>query len=187
MRKYLIVLVVIVLAIIISVTYLKLNKSTVPIPKACTEEAKICPDGSSVSRQGPDCEFEECPFTPDVVDETVNWKTYKNEKYGFEVKYPIDWKINDQSYTYSGAINTSLEIISPTIYDVPNYENTGAIFSLQINFKDNKVVVDHSRFVKVREQGDQAVAFINIADSVLQNYNEYKIAQQIIQSVKIIK
>ena len=30
-------------------------------PKACTEEAKVCPDGSSVGRQGPDCEFAACP------------------------------------------------------------------------------------------------------------------------------
>lgn len=28
---------------------------------ACTEEAKICDDGSSVARQGPDCEFAACP------------------------------------------------------------------------------------------------------------------------------
>jgi hypothetical protein len=28
---------------------------------ACTEEAKQCADGSSVSRQGPDCEFPACP------------------------------------------------------------------------------------------------------------------------------
>jgi hypothetical protein len=28
---------------------------------ACTEEAKLCPDGSSVSRTGPDCEFPACP------------------------------------------------------------------------------------------------------------------------------
>jgi hypothetical protein len=28
---------------------------------ACTEEAKVCPDGSSVSREGPNCEFAECP------------------------------------------------------------------------------------------------------------------------------
>ena len=28
---------------------------------ACTEEAKICPDGSSVGRTGPDCEFAACP------------------------------------------------------------------------------------------------------------------------------
>jgi len=28
---------------------------------ACTQEAKICPDGSSVGRTGPNCEFAECP------------------------------------------------------------------------------------------------------------------------------
>lgn len=31
---------------------------------ACTEEAKICPDGSAVGRTGPNCEFAECPSTP---------------------------------------------------------------------------------------------------------------------------
>ncbi len=30
-------------------------------PKACTEEAKICPDGSAVGRTGPNCEFAPCP------------------------------------------------------------------------------------------------------------------------------
>lgn len=28
---------------------------------ACTMEAKICPDGSAVGRQGPNCEFAKCP------------------------------------------------------------------------------------------------------------------------------
>ncbi|MDP2630316.1 MAG: Gmad2 immunoglobulin-like domain-containing protein [Candidatus Uhrbacteria bacterium] len=32
-----------------------------PTPKACTQEAKQCPDGSSVSRTGPNCEFTPCP------------------------------------------------------------------------------------------------------------------------------
>ena len=30
---------------------------------ACTEEAKICPDGSAVGRTGPNCEFAPCPET----------------------------------------------------------------------------------------------------------------------------
>ena len=30
-------------------------------PRACTEEAKLCPDGSAVGRTGPNCEFAKCP------------------------------------------------------------------------------------------------------------------------------
>jgi hypothetical protein len=30
-------------------------------PQACTADALICPDGSSVGRSGPDCQFEACP------------------------------------------------------------------------------------------------------------------------------
>lgn len=37
---------------------LRKNKPTSPI--ACTEEAKACPDGSYVSRTGPNCEFAPC-------------------------------------------------------------------------------------------------------------------------------
>jgi hypothetical protein len=29
--------------------------------QGCTKEAQVCPDGSSVARVGPDCEFEPCP------------------------------------------------------------------------------------------------------------------------------
>ena len=30
-------------------------------PVMCAMEAKLCPDGSSVGRTGPNCEFAECP------------------------------------------------------------------------------------------------------------------------------
>jgi hypothetical protein len=60
-----------------------------PQPKACTLEAKLCPDGSYVSRTGPNCEFAECPI---VEDQFKDWKTYTNEKYGFEIKYPPQFK-----------------------------------------------------------------------------------------------
>ncbi len=31
------------------------------ITVACTQEAKLCPDGSYVGRTGPNCEFAQCP------------------------------------------------------------------------------------------------------------------------------
>lgn len=34
---------------------------------ACTEEAKICPDGSAVGREGPNCEFPDCPNSGDAA------------------------------------------------------------------------------------------------------------------------
>lgn len=54
-------------------------------PIVCTMDAKICPDGSSVGRIAPMCEFAECP---EIVDPTANWKTYRNEEYRFIFKYP---------------------------------------------------------------------------------------------------
>ncbi|MBI4160792.1 MAG: hypothetical protein HY506_02695 [Candidatus Yanofskybacteria bacterium] len=39
---------------------------------ACTEEAKLCPDGSYVGRVGPNCEFADCP---QEKDDGGNFKT----------------------------------------------------------------------------------------------------------------
>lgn len=39
-------------------------KPAAPQVACCTMEAKICPDGSSVGRQGPLCEFAACPELP---------------------------------------------------------------------------------------------------------------------------
>jgi hypothetical protein len=55
----------------------------------CTQDAKLCPDGSYVGRQGPKCEFKPCPKTK---DETAGWKTYTNTKYGFEIRLNPNWK-----------------------------------------------------------------------------------------------
>lgn len=51
------------------------NVKNIPIPiptdsnpLACSQEAKICPDGTTVGRVGPDCKFAPCPLD---VDSTI--------------------------------------------------------------------------------------------------------------------
>jgi hypothetical protein len=54
-------------------------------PVACTQEAKLCPDGSYVSRTGPNCEFGVCPTTTNgdqaesCRDNNGNWLAQYNE------------------------------------------------------------------------------------------------------------
>ncbi len=59
------------------------NVTPEPEPVACTQEAKICPDGSSVGRSGPDCEFAPCPEGGDYP-----LKTFTDETQGIEFQYP---------------------------------------------------------------------------------------------------
>lgn len=65
--------------------------------RACTDEAKICPDGTAVGRTGPNCEFAPCPSVDTAtasshIEDTLNWKIYTNSMYGYSFKYPSNWK-----------------------------------------------------------------------------------------------
>lgn len=45
-------------------------------------------------------------------DTTVDWKTYRNDKYGFEVKYPTSWKMQEYEFRNDG------NVVNGTIVDV---------------------------------------------------------------------
>lgn len=100
--------------------------------KACTLEAKLCPDGSSVGRSGPNCEFAACPTS---TDKTAHWKTYTNSAMNLSVKYPPD-----KLFQISGDQTKSVSFITPntgygftvTVKDNPDY--LSPIFWLNKNF-----------------------------------------------------
>lgn len=58
MKKNLIILIIV--AVLATVMYL-ISGFSQTNPVVCTQEAKICPDGSAVGRTGPNCEFTSCP------------------------------------------------------------------------------------------------------------------------------
>lgn len=45
-------------------------------PRACTEEAFVCPDGSAVGRTGPNCEFAPCPTPSPTAMRKVKLSLY---------------------------------------------------------------------------------------------------------------
>ena len=54
-------------------------------PVACTMEAKLCPDGSSVGRSGPKCEFAPCPVDKNSGEDFRNL----NIKEGEQISSPL--------------------------------------------------------------------------------------------------
>lgn len=67
---------------------------------ACTMEAKLCPDGSSVGRVGPNCEFAPCP-----AEATADWQTYTSAAMGFTFKYPKEYSAPQESKNYLSLIS----------------------------------------------------------------------------------
>ncbi|OGF69022.1 hypothetical protein A3H65_01870 [Candidatus Giovannonibacteria bacterium RIFCSPLOWO2_02_FULL_45_14] len=80
-----------------------------PLQRACTEEAKICPDGSYVGRIGPNCEFAACP---DLKTETLSlyssldWKRAENVEWSEIGDYKlIGYKVSAEGSAVIDAYN----------------------------------------------------------------------------------
>jgi len=81
-KKFLIIVIVIILlAGVAYLVFININKAK---PISCTQEAKLCSDGSAVGRTGPNCEFATCP----EEISTEGWKTFTDNKQGIEFLYP---------------------------------------------------------------------------------------------------
>ncbi|MFA6017035.1 MAG: hypothetical protein WC744_03035 [Patescibacteria group bacterium] len=70
MKKNLIILIIV--AVLATIMYIVSGYTKAPPTIACTQEALICPDGSSVGRVGPKCEFAPCPKINKVVSPTID-------------------------------------------------------------------------------------------------------------------
>ncbi len=72
MKTYPILILGVIVIIIVGLFAIVSDAVKTPAPgaRACTDEARLCPDGSAVGRVGPNCEFAQCP-TPKAATSTL--------------------------------------------------------------------------------------------------------------------
>ncbi len=73
-----------------------------------------------------------------IEDEFADWKTYQNEEYGFEVKYPKDWTSTE---------NSKEQIVFFEPGSGPSKEHLGDIF---INIINNSKKLSIDEYIKVK-------------------------------------
>jgi hypothetical protein len=85
-------------------------------PKACTMEAKICPDGSAVGRVPPNCDFAPCPETCKCPEGYVQEGDVCNPKCYYSTPKCLipSFQCNITKSCESDSDCTSLECCHPT-------------------------------------------------------------------------
>lgn len=71
----------------------------------CTQEAKLCSDGSYVSRTGPNCEFTPCPKSCNIYDVIFKFSNSSADQHvlGYDADFILKCSYNSQEIYYFGT------------------------------------------------------------------------------------
>lgn len=101
---------------------------------ACTMEAKICPDGTAVGRQGPNCEFALCP---NEIDQEIRVDFPKpNDAVGLPLTITGEARVFENVFGYRLLSADGKKLLEG--YGEAKAKNTGEFgpFSLTVNYAD---------------------------------------------------
>lgn len=127
-----------------------------PTPKvACTQDAKLCPDGTGVGRTGPKCDFAPCPTPKESTSsaETANWKDITFNR--VRLKIP--------SIYQSGYLGSSSRFaIDPRpIPQTSSYGDFTPAFSLEL-IKNKTIEQTRQEFLNQQGYTDKAINDISV-------------------------
>jgi hypothetical protein len=101
----------------------------------------------------------------DDEDEFAGWKTYRNEKYGFEVSYPGDWKIKTQA-----------EYLTPTNITYLSKEDDAQEKVFFPGAEDEYIKAVYDITISIEEQ--------DFLDSAIENYDTQEIKIDSINGIR---
>ena len=99
-----------------------------------------------------------------VEDETVDWKTYRNEEYGFEMNYPKNWEYKDD--TKRDCFSSRLCVLAIEVY-LPDGQRTDWMEISIFNNTKDLLLEDwlHDFYKKATFRWEEALKEIEIGDN----------------------
>jgi len=91
-------------------------------PTVCSADARMCPDGSYVSRTGPNCEFAACPVIVTPIEPSITIISPNGEESYVAGRETITVKWRSYGLTYNPSYRISL--YSPVAGDVAAYQSS---------------------------------------------------------------
>ncbi|HYD92984.1 MAG TPA: hypothetical protein VEB18_00785 [Candidatus Paceibacterota bacterium] len=125
---------------------------------ACTEEAKICPDGTSVGRIPPSCEFAECPVTNRVSVAEA----------GLSFVVPAGYHADENAY---GADPTVLAaFVKPSLSGTPQHTIIIRRYTVPDGVPGEDIILENTRY----QPADMQATDFSRFESVVTNGREYR-------------
>ncbi|MDD2807610.1 MAG: hypothetical protein PHW95_03770 [Patescibacteria group bacterium] len=118
--------------------------------------------------------------------DTPSWKTYRNDQYGFEFKYPKSWeyKISSSgivefrdsrnSYALEGSITYLISINVISISRDFSFNNWRSDL---INIKDNRGGVVKEVSIERSDHAVQSSDYLGVETDIFKNYKQYSISK----------
>ncbi|MCK5475099.1 MAG: hypothetical protein KAI71_00770 [Candidatus Pacebacteria bacterium] len=101
-----------------------------------------------------------------IQDETVDWKIYRNEEYGFEFEYPEKWIANKHEIISNKIYLASSDIVNKESGDTPN--------SMEIMIYKNINELDYKN-IGLINLNDYLDKYSNISDPPIRNVEPFSV------------
>jgi hypothetical protein len=103
------------------------------------------------------------PILTSPTNETTNWNTYRNERYGFEIKYPEDWGFRESKVEKPKDFYRKYSVSFESL----DIDETGAWLSMSIDIADNSEGLSPQNWFRERNERWRVQSIIQSEDEII--------------------